>query len=69
MQIITTRSIHSGFPLPWYTYGIGQLGVQLAFKYVTGKKAGIKKHYGTGSAIVTRANVGSASIKKYLYTP
>jgi ribose transport system substrate-binding protein len=52
-----------------YPYGIGQLGVQLAFKYVTGKKAGIKKHYGTGSAIVTTANVGSASIKKYLYTP
>ena len=52
-----------------YPYGIGQLGVQLAYKYVTGKKAGIQKHYGTGSAIVTRANVGSASIKKYLYTP
>jgi ribose transport system substrate-binding protein len=52
-----------------YPYGIGQLGVQLAFKYVTGKRAGIKKHYGTGSAVVTRANVNSPSIKKYLYTP
>jgi ribose transport system substrate-binding protein len=52
-----------------YPYGIGQLGVQLAYKYVTGKKAGIKKHYGTGSAIVTPANVNSPSIKKYLYTP
>jgi hypothetical protein len=35
----------------------------------TGHKTGIKKHYGTGSAIVTRANVNSPSIKKYLYTP
>jgi len=27
-----------------YPYGIGQLGVQLAYKYVTGHKTGIKKH-------------------------
>jgi ribose transport system substrate-binding protein len=52
-----------------HPYGIGQLGVQLAYKYVTGQRAGIKKHYGTGSAIVTRANVNSPAIKKYLYTP
>jgi ribose transport system substrate-binding protein len=52
-----------------YPYGIGQMGVELAFKYVTGKRAGIKKHYGTGSAVVTRANVNSPAIKKYLYTP
>ncbi len=52
-----------------YPYGIGQLAVRLAYKYVTGKKAGIKKHYGTGSAIVTRANVNSPAIKKYLYRP
>jgi hypothetical protein len=36
---------------------------------VTGHKAGIKKHYGTGAAIVTRANVNSRKIKPYLYTP
>jgi ribose transport system substrate-binding protein len=52
-----------------YPYGIGQMAVQLAYKYVTGHKTGIKKHYGTGSAVVTRANVNKASIKKYLYTP
>jgi ribose transport system substrate-binding protein len=52
-----------------YPYGIGQLGVQLAYKWVTGHRAGIKKHYGTGSAIVTRANVNKPAIKKYLYTP
>jgi ribose transport system substrate-binding protein len=52
-----------------YPYGIGQLAVQLAYKYVTGHKSGIKKHYGTGSAIVTRANVNKPAIKKYLYTP
>ena len=52
-----------------YPYGIGRLAVQLAYKYVTGKRAGIKKHYGTGSAIITRANVNSPAIKKYLYRP
>lgn len=52
-----------------YPYGIGQLGVQLAYKYVTGQKASIKKHYGTSSAIITRANVSSPAYKKYLYTP
>ena len=49
-------------------FGIGSLGVQLAVKYVKGQKAGILKHYGTGSAIVTRANVNSPAIKKFLYT-
>jgi ribose transport system substrate-binding protein len=52
-----------------YPFGIGQLGVQLAYKYVNGQKAGIKKHYGTGSAIITRANVNNPKFKKYLYTP
>jgi len=52
-----------------YPYGIGKLGVQLAYKYVTGHKTGIKKHYGTGSAIITRANVNKPAFKKYLYTP
>ena len=49
-------------------YDIGRLGVELAVKYVNGQRAGIKKHYGTGSAIVTRANVNTAAIKKFLYT-
>jgi ribose transport system substrate-binding protein len=52
-----------------YPYGIGTQGVQLAYKYLTSGKKGIKPHYGTGSAIITRANVNSPSIKKYLYTP
>jgi ribose transport system substrate-binding protein len=51
-----------------YPYGIGQLGVRLAFRYVTGKKAGIKKHYGTGSAVITRTNVNNPKFKKFLYT-
>src|SRR5438046_474770 len=52
-----------------YPYGIGQKAVQLAYRYVTGHRAGIKKHYGTGAAIVTRANVNKPATKKYLYTP
>lgn len=51
-----------------YPYGIGQLGVRLAHQYVSGKKAGIKKHYGTPSAIVTRDNLSNPNIKKFLYT-
>ena len=49
-------------------YDIGKMGVDLAYKYVQGQKAGIKAHYGTGSAIITKANVNSPAIKKYLYT-
>ncbi|HEX4678294.1 MAG TPA: ABC transporter substrate-binding protein [Gaiellaceae bacterium] len=52
-----------------YPYGIGKLGVQLAVKWAKGQKTGIKKHYGTGSAVVTQANVNTPAIKKYLYTP
>ena len=52
-----------------YPYGIGRQGVQLAYQYLTKGKAGIKPHYGTGSAIITRANVNSPAIKKFLYTP
>ena len=48
-------------------FTIGSLGVQLAYKWVTGHRAGIKKHYGTGEAIITRANVDSPGIKRYLY--
>ncbi len=51
-----------------YPFGIGQLGVRLANRYITGKRAGIKKHYGTGSAIITRANVNKPQFKKFLYT-
>jgi ribose transport system substrate-binding protein len=52
-----------------YPYGIGQMGVQLAIQYLSKGKAGIKPHYGTGSAIITKANVSSPAIKKFLYTP
>ncbi len=31
-------------------------------------RPGIKKHYGTGAAIITKANVSSPAIKKFLYT-
>jgi ribose transport system substrate-binding protein len=49
-------------------YGIGTKAVSLAYQYLTKGKAGIAKHYGTGSAIITKANVSSAAVKKYLYT-
>jgi ribose transport system substrate-binding protein len=52
-----------------YPYGIGQLGIQLAVKYLKGQKAGIKKHYGTPSAVVTKANINTPRIKKFIYTP
>jgi ribose transport system substrate-binding protein len=49
-------------------YTIGTMGVSLAYQYVTGHRAGIKKHYGTGSAIITRANVNSPAIKRFIYS-
>lgn len=51
-----------------YPYGIGQLGVRLANRYVTGDRAGIKKHYGTGSAVITKANLNDPKIKKFIYS-
>lgn len=67
VQALKAGTIHA--LIAQYPYGIGELGVQLAYKWVTGKRARIKKHYGTGSAVVTRANVNSPKIKKFLYTP
>lgn len=52
-----------------YPFGIGQKGVFEAYQYLTGHKTGIAKHYGTGSAVITRANVNNPAFKKYLYTP
>jgi ribose transport system substrate-binding protein len=49
-------------------YDIGRMGVELAVKYINGQRAGIKKHYGTGSAIITKANVNTPAIKKFIYT-
>ena len=49
-------------------FDIGKMGVDLALKWVKGQRSGIKKHYGTGSAIITKSNVNSPSIKKFLYT-
>jgi ribose transport system substrate-binding protein len=51
-----------------YPYGIGQLGIRLAHRYVTGDRAGIKKHYGTGSAVITKANLNDPEIKKFIYS-
>lgn len=49
-------------------FTIGHLGVQLAYKWVTGHRAGIKKHYGTGEAIITRSNVNNPKVKRFLYS-
>jgi ribose transport system substrate-binding protein len=49
-------------------YTIGFKGVNLAYQYATGHRAGIKKHYGTGEKIITRANVNNPSVKRFLYT-
>jgi ribose transport system substrate-binding protein len=48
-------------------YDIGKLGVQLGIQYLNGNH-NLKPHYGTGEAIITKANVNSASIKNYLYS-
>jgi ribose transport system substrate-binding protein len=48
-------------------YKIGELGVRLGIEYLNGNH-NLKKHYGTGEAIITKANLNSPSIKEYLYS-
>jgi ribose transport system substrate-binding protein len=47
-------------------YSIGQLGVRYAVQYLKGKRD-FEKHYGTGEAIITKDNVDTEAMKKYLY--
>lgn len=49
-------------------YTIGNLGMKIAYNYVNGHRSGIKKHYGTQEAIITKANINSAAVKRFLYT-
>jgi len=48
-------------------YTIGQLGVRYGLQYLHGKR-GFARHYGTGEAIITKANADSAAVKNYLYS-
>jgi ribose transport system substrate-binding protein len=48
-------------------YHIGELAVRYALQYLKGKRD-FDKHYGTGEAIITKANVDSAAVKNYLYS-
>lgn len=48
-------------------YSIGALGVKYGIQYLNGNHK-LAKHYGTGEAIITKANVDSPSVKQYLYT-
>jgi ribose transport system substrate-binding protein len=49
-------------------FTIGTWGIHYAYLYATGHRTGIAKHYGTGAAIITRANVNNPKFKKFLYT-
>jgi ribose transport system substrate-binding protein len=49
-------------------FTIGNLGMKIAFNFVNGHRGGIKKHYGTQEAIITKANVNSPALKRFLYT-
>lgn len=48
-------------------YTIGQMAVRDAVQYLNGKH-NFARHYGTGEAIITKANVNSPSIKSYIYS-
>ncbi len=48
-------------------YHIGELAVRYGVQYLKGKRD-FAKHYGTGEAIITKANVDSDSVKNYLYS-
>jgi ribose transport system substrate-binding protein len=48
-------------------YSIGQLGVKYGIQYLKGNHS-LMSHYGTGEAIITKANVNSPAVKNYLYS-
>lgn len=48
-------------------YSIGALGVKYGIQYLNGNRR-LARHYGTGEAIITKANVNSPSVKRFLYT-
>jgi ribose transport system substrate-binding protein len=48
-------------------YSIGVLGVKYGIEYLNGNHH-LAKHYGTGEAIITKANVNSPSVKRFEYT-
>jgi ribose transport system substrate-binding protein len=50
---------------PW---SMGRLAVQIAHRYVTGHRHGIKRHYSTSEVVLTRANVDQPAFKHYLYS-
>lgn len=50
---------------PWT---MGNLGVDLADRWVTGHRSGIHKSYFTRELIITRANVDNPALKRFLYT-
>jgi ribose transport system substrate-binding protein len=50
-----------------YPYGIGQMAVKLGVQYLNGTH-NLKKHYGTPTGVITKANVGSKAMANFLYT-
>lgn len=49
---------------PWT---MGNLGVRLAYRWVTGHRSGIAKTYYTHEVIITRANVNDPRLRRFLY--
>lgn len=49
---------------PW---SMGRLAVRLARQWVAGRRAGIKKYYATQEIVITRANVDSPRVSRFLY--
>lgn len=49
---------------PW---AMGNLGVHLAYRWLTGNRSGIKKSYFTPEALITRSNVNKPKLARFLY--
>ncbi len=50
---------------PWT---MGNLGVRLAYRWVSGHRSGIKRNYATAEVVITRANVSDPRLRRFLYT-
>lgn len=50
---------------PWM---MGDLGVRVAERWITGRRHGIKKHYSTRTVVLTRSNLDRPGLKRFLYS-
>jgi ribose transport system substrate-binding protein len=49
-------------------FTMGSTAVHLARRWITGRRHGIKKHYRTRTVVLTRSNLGTPGLRRFLYS-